>query len=243
MIKLALYGDSLACPRQNVVRSDERYFALIENFLREKHKSDYLELRDKAIGGATLDQLYSAYKEDNTYYDLPGDYLIIHSGIVDCAPRPIDEETRSRVNRLPGFLKRAAIRYIHNNRAQLIEKNNGGFVRTDPSHFNKTFSTFLEHASANYKMVFIINICPTNSTIENRSPGLSQNIRDYNELIRTSVETISKKNIKLIDIYKILSEKNNINDFIVEEDGHHIHPLAHQLIANEIINLLQTKES
>lgn len=243
MIKLALYGDSLACPRQKVVRSDERYFALIENFIREKNKTEYLELRDKAIGGATLDQLYSAYREDNTYYELPGDYLILHSGIVDCAPRPIDEETRSKVNRLPGFLKRAAIRYIHNNRAQLIEKNNGGFVRTDPSHFSKTFSAFLEHAAENYKLVFIINICPTNSIIENRSPGLSQKIRDYNELIRISIGSCSKKNIELIDIHKIISEKNNINLFVVEEDGHHIHPSTHQLIANQIIDLLQTKRS
>lgn len=242
MIKLALYGDSLACPRQGIVRSNERYFALIENHIRDKNKTEYLELRDRAIGGATLDQLFSAYKEDNTYYDLPGDYLILHSGIVDCAPRPIDDETRSKVNRLPGFAKKAAIRYIHKNRAQLIEKNNGGFVRTDPMHFKKTLLSFLEHASANYKQIFIINICPTNSKIESHSPGLSKNILEYNELIGSAINELRSKNMQLIDIHKFISSQDNINSYIVEEDGHHIHPATHQYIATEIIRLLETRK-
>lgn len=239
IIKLALYGDSLACPRIGIVESNERYIALVEKHLRKFDDSFYLELRDKSKGGATLPDLFSTYIIDNTYYNLPGDYIIIHSGIVDCAPRPINESFKKRINKLPLRVKSIVIKYIHNNRAKLIKSNKGGFVKTKLEIFEEVLRNFLAHASENYKKVFLINICPTNDKIEAHSPGLKANINIYNEKILEVFKSIKTSNIFLIDIYKELQSVENINNYIVEEDGHHIHPITHKLIAEKIISFLK----
>lgn len=234
IFKIALYGDSLACARQNVVDTFERYIAITDIFLRNKH-FNYIELRDNAIGGATLPELFNMYMKDNSYFSLPGDILIIHSGIVDCAPRPISDGTRNKISKLPGFIKNIAIKYLHNNRRRLILKGKG-YVRTDKRIFQNTLKNFLEHASLNYKKVLIINICPTTPEFEEHSPGLSDSILLYNTIISSTIKTLNYGNVEEVDIYnKIGKSKDAITKFIVEKDGHHIHPITHKLISEAII--------
>lgn len=234
--KTALYGDSLACPRQGVVKSHERYLALVENHLRKTNNCNYFEIRDKAIGGATIKKLYNEFVEDNSYYELPGDIFILHTGIVDCAPRPVNDEVRGKINKLPNFIKKHVIKYIHNNRAKLLQKN-GGFVKTDLNVFMQTFNEIIDIASNNYKKVFVINICPTLKQFEDRSPGFTKNINLYNENISNAVK--NRNNTSLVDVNTfIISNQTKIEKYIVKEDGHHIHPITHQWIAEQIISKL-----
>lgn len=236
VFKLALYGDSLACPRKGIVKSHERYIALIENHIRRISNYDYLETRDKAIGGATITRLIAEFKEDNTYFDLPGNILIIHSGIVDCAPRPINEVNRKRISRLPGFLKTKIIKYIHHNRANLLNRN-GGYVKTDFSKFSSQFSSFVNEAILYYEKIFVINICSTTERIEAHSPGFINNINRYNTEIRTVISKANSNKVYLVDInHYINSHAMEIENFIVAEDGHHIHPITHRWIADQIIS-------
>ena len=196
--KLALYGDSLANPRQGIVKSEERYISLIEKYIRETDKFSYLEIRDKAKGGATLTELYNQYIEDNTYYELPGNTLIIHAGIVDCAPRPVNDNNRNKIAKLPNFIKKIIVNYIHKNRASILSKN-GGYVKTELFKFKDLMNNFINHGIENYNRVFIINICPTNKEIEARSPGFSNNIDKYNQAITDLVENAKSKKINLIN--------------------------------------------
>ncbi len=239
VFKLALYGDSLACPRQGIVKSHERYIALIEKHLRSKNPNTYIEIRDKAIGGATLSKLVESYNEDNTYFELPGNILIIHTGIVDCAPRPIADSTRNKIARLPNFIKKRIINYIHHHRAQLLNKN-GGYVKTDVNRFSNLFSNLLNHAIQNYDSIFVINICPTTTKIENHSPGFTNNINRYNSEIPSIIKKINSNKINLVDINSYLNlNTENLEKYIVAEDGHHIHSLTHNWIANQIISKIQ----
>ena len=157
MFKLALYGDSLANPRHGIVKSNERYLSIIENYIRNNGINDFIEIRDNAKGGATLYELYEKYKEDNTYFEIPGNILIIHAGIVDCAPRPISDDTRLRISKMPSLLKKVIIKYIHNNRASLIEKNNG-YVKTSLRLFKEQLLEFINDGKDNYEKIFIINM-------------------------------------------------------------------------------------
>ena len=234
IFKVALYGDSLACPRHGVLKSHERYIALIETFFRSK-LFDFFEIRDKATGGVTLPQLYGQYCQDNTYFSLPGDVLIIHSGIVDCAPRPISESMRAKISMLPPFIRNIIISYIHKNRSRLILKGKK-IVKTNKVTFINTLDSFLESAISNYKKVLIVNICPTTDEFERRSPGLTDSINLYNNLISDIIKKKDSPKVLLIDIYKEISNnKNNIEDYIVKEDGHHIRPVTHKIIAEKII--------
>jgi hypothetical protein len=234
--KIALYGDSLACPRQGLVKSNERYIALLEKYIRSHNSFGYIEIRDKAIGGATIQKLQNEFLEDNTYFELPGDIFILHSGIVDCAPRPVNDHTRGRISKLPSFLRKPIIKYIHNNRAKLLQKN-GGYVKTDLNKFINAFDNIVDIASRNYKNVFVINICPTLKRFEERSPGFTKNINLYNERISYTIKNFS--NIRLVDINSFIKQnENQIENYIVKEDGHHIHPITHQWIAQQIIDNL-----
>ena len=236
IIKLALYGDSLACPRQGIVNSNERYLALVEGYLRKNFSECFIEVRDKSIGGATIQTLFNQYAQDNTYYSLPGDILIIHSGIVDCAPRPVNEETKRKIGNLPEFLKKRVISYLHNNRAKLLNKS-GGYVKTEFQSFNKMLGDFIQHAASSYEKVFVINICPTTVEMEQHSPGFTSNIKRYNDCIK--LLTQKKNNVTLINTYDYIMENYTcIEKYIVKEDGHHIHPSTHQWIANQIISHL-----
>lgn len=241
IFKLALYGDSLACPRQNIVNSHERYIASIDSFLRSR-SFDYIEIRDKATGGATITDLYNAYKLDNTYFALPGDILIIHSGIVDCAPRPIKDTLRDKISKLPAFLKKPVIAHIHKNRRKLILKGEK-VVRTEKKVFQNTLETFLHDAVVNYKKVFVINICPTNDDTNYRSPGFSESISEYNLVIAQTIEMVNSPRLGLIDIHQFISKQNNIDKYIVKEDGHHIYPSTHKIISELIIEACRNTPS
>lgn len=236
--KVALYGDSLACPRHNIVDSHERYIALVENYMRKEFKPEYIEVRDRAKGGAVISELYDAYIEDNTYYKLPGDVLIIQVGIVDCAPRPIDEARRVFISKLPGLVKRSIIRYIHKRRASMI-KASGGFVKTSPEKFYSILNNFVGDAIQNYLQIFVINICPTNKEIEKRSPGFGSNIDKYNGIIYNVVENLKTDKLTLIDVNQMIKDDfDNIDSFVVKQDGHHIYPKTHKWIAEAIIKKL-----
>ena len=235
MFKLALYGDSLANPRHSIVKSNERYLSIIENFIRNQGIIDFIEIRDNAKGGATLYELFEKYKEDNTYFELPGNLLIIHAGIVDCAPRPVTDNTRTRISKLPKFLKKIVIKYIHHNRVSLIKKNNG-YVKTSLTLFKEQLFEFVNHGKDNYEKIFIINICPTNVTIEQRSPGFTNNINKYNKAINEVISEIGSNRLRLINLNQYINQNIiQIDDYVVKEDGHHIHSLTHTWIAKEII--------
>jgi hypothetical protein len=239
VFKLALYGDSLANPRHGIVKSEERYIALIENHLRNKQKYEYFEIRDRAEGGATLSKLYNQYIEDNTYFELPGNILIIHSGIVDCAPRPINEYNRTKISKLPGFLKKTAIKYIHENRAVLLKKN-GGYVKTELTKFTELMKNFINEGMNNYDCCFVINICPTNKEIEKHSPGFTNNINAYNDVIYKLIINTGSDKINLVNLNQMIKDNiEEIDKYVVKEDGHHIHAITHHWIAQEIINKLK----
>jgi hypothetical protein len=235
MFKLALYADSLALPRKKIVDHRERYLTIIENWLRNDKGYSEIELKDRARGGITITDIQGLIDHDFGYYDFPGDIAILHCGIVDCAPRPIDEKMRERISKLPSFIKYRVIKYLHNNRSRILKKGRH-YVKTNSSTFKEVYGEITDHLSVNYKRVYLVNICPTNTHIEAHSPGFSKNINSYNMIINELMNERAGKNISLIDVNKyITSSSEDIDTFITRDDGHHITPLTHQWIANEII--------
>lgn len=235
IIKIALYGDSLALPRKETVKYNERYFFLIQKWLNDNFNFDYIEIKDRAKGATTITELLSQYEHDAGYFELPGDIIIIQTGIVDCAPRPIDQKTRDKIGRLPSIVKSIIVKYIHKNRRKILQKGNS-FVRTSKDLYYNTIKTLMTKAASDYKKVYVVNICPTNSKTEEHSPGFTKNIDEYNSLIKNAIENVSERNIFLIDINKYINEKRSeIDHYVLKEDGHHISALTHKIIAEMLI--------
>ncbi len=233
--KIAVYGDSLALPRKGVVKYNERYFFLIQEWLKNNFIIDYIEVKDRAKGASTITEILKKYEHDAGYYDLPGDIVIFQVGIVDCAPRPINDTRRNRIDRLPNWIKKIAIKYLHNNRSKIIQ-NGKFYVKTDKELFKITIKKILTKAIIDYTNVYVINICPTNKKTEIHSPGFTKNINEYNDIIYKSIQETGKTNVHLIDIYTYINDRcEAIDDYIVPEDGHHITSHTHRLIADIII--------
>lgn len=243
VIKLALYGDSLALPRINTVKYSERYFFLIQQSLKENNDVNYFELKDRAQGTLTICELLEKYDHDLRYYDYPGDIIIFQVGIVDCAPRPINDKTRGMISKLPNFIKNRIIKYLHKNRNRILKKGKF-YVKTEKKVFYNTLETLIKKASNDYKRVYFITICPTNNDTEARSPGFTKNINDYNDLIKKAIVASGCRNILTIDINKYINDRfSDIDLYVTRDDGHHITPLTHSIIADQIIECEKTQNS
>lgn len=232
--QIRLYADSLGLPRPGVVANHERYFSLFTKWYKEKHNCES-EVIDHSRSNTTIKDLYAWFIEDNRYFGNKADIIILQEGIVDCAPRPIPRKVRNIISKMPGFLKKRVIKFLHNNRAKLQNFGLKYFI-VKPKDFAEEYKKFLKTASETAVRVYVINIVPTNDEIEIQSPGLKKSIDDYNKIISEVVKEIKLKNVFLIDVYEYVKNKiENLNDYVLKEDGHHITKLSHKIYSDKII--------
>src|ERR1051326_4751730 len=113
------YADSLGMPRPDLVDMNQRYIYLLQQWL-EKQTGEEIFVLDRAKSYSTIDTLFESYNEDHEYISARKDVLIIHDGVVDCAPRPMPRPVRDLISQLPGFIRKKIITIIHNNRSRLL---------------------------------------------------------------------------------------------------------------------------
>jgi len=231
------YADSLGLARPGFVSLQQRYIYLFEEWLR-KNCRDEIFLINRARRGFTIDKLYEVYKEDEEYIDGKKDILIIHEGVCDCAPRPVSASTRKIISGLPGFLKKRAIHYLHKNRAKLLKRGSVHFL-VSQAQYEKILAEWLADAIKKFNTIYLFNIAPTNDRIESHSPGFGKSINDYNAIMQRVVAEMNNNKIKLIDVYTVIKNAENINDLIIEEDGHHITARSHKLYADLLIKMAE----
>jgi acyl-CoA thioesterase I len=229
------YADSLGLPRPGIVELKQRYIYLFEAWVRENRTKE-LFIINRARTGCTIDKLFEVYKEDVSYIEEEKDVLIIHEGVCDCAPRPVSKKVRNIISRLPAFLKIRIISYLHKHRASLLKKGSVHY-QVDKKEFRETLEQWLADATKKFKRIYLFNIAPTNNEIENHSPGFGKSIEDYNSIMKELVEAINDPRITIIDIYSLIIAKQNIDEYITKEDGHHITVVAHQLYADMLIEM------
>lgn len=237
-LKIWSYGDSLSQPREKIVKDSQRYLTLILTWFC-KNWAVNTRLYEHSRGNSTVKSLYDWYCNDMSYFKNENkDILIIHCGICDCAPRIVLPKLRSCINKLPNKVKNVVIEEIKKNRKR-VQKKGIYWRRVKPKEFSKILEEWLLSAMGEFKRIYVFNIAPTNDRIEEHSPGLRASINIYNNLIFNVINSIKAQNICLIDIHeKILDESNgmnNIDEYITEEDGHHITIKTHQLCFNAIM--------
>jgi hypothetical protein len=234
-LHVRLYGDSLALPRLGSVTFSQRYITILKQWWFSQKVYDDVELVDRSIGGQTIQKLYVMYLIDVGYFGPSGDIMIIHTGVVDCAPRPVPTLVRNLISVLPSSLKTPVISFLHNYRSR-IQKSGLMWRQANPKKFSYYYSSLLKKAGNDFSKVYCISIAPTNPTMELHSPGFSASVKQYNEIIKNCIAQINKKNVYYIDIYtQIMNDYSNIDTYILPEDGHHLTPQTHRLIAEEII--------
>ena len=237
-IKIALYGDSLSMARENIIKNEERYFFMLLSEVKKRNPNALIETIQRSKASISSSEMNYHSLHDSVYYNWQGAIAIIHLGIVDCSPRPVNIETREKISKLPGLIKKIAIKYLHRNRRKILLKGKASFV-TSISDFKQNYIEILGNIEKLFDYIVIINIAPTNTHTEHRSPGLSKSIQDYNNVIAECVADFQSSKIKFIDLHSYITTSNESRDnFIVKEDGHHITPLTHKYIYQKIIEFV-----
>ena len=230
--RIALYGDSLSLPTPGVVANGQRYFLRLHDQLVERLGMP-VDVLDRGEGATTISALKNRITHDKHYYREQGFLAMLQSGIVDCAPRPGADSTREKIGRLPSFIRKRVIKYLHNNRTKLVLKR--FYVRTDITTFQKEYEASLEMLRKCYERVFCINVCPAPESFEKVSPGVTAQIAAYNQVIQSAVAAAGAN---LVDVHSMIRAGGDIYDFITREDDHHITALTHEWIgANTLAQL------
>lgn len=191
-------------------------------------KDYYVIVRNRRANDTETQCMQQHFNDDILYND--SRYLVIHLGIVDCAPRLISRK-EYLVFRLLG------INYEDNFYIRFKSKHRRFFTKHFPlqrvskERFKSNFLKLIDlvETQTAIKKVFIINIADTNETNKLRSFNLGENIQEYNEILENIVKG-SKGLSVLIDIYN----ESKKDKEILLEDGMHLSLKGHDFLANAL---------
>lgn len=192
----------------------------------------------RACGSHTISEIADWTSSDTSYFaDVLDGVAVVQSGIVDGAPRPVNQRVRRFVSSLPETLRKRVIHFLHHQRARILHGGLGSVITPLPC-FEGTARTILGRLCGAHDHVFVITICPTNPRTEEHSPGISRNIIAYNEVWHRVVREHPDR-ARVVDVHSFMSAQPDLDRWLVKEDGHHITPETHRWIANEMIHELE----
>lgn len=235
---IRVVGDSLSMPRATEgIAYRQTYAELVRERVQALNRYRSVDLYNRSRGGARIETLWEDFKIDSfAFGGNGGELLVIQSGVVDCAPRPVSRVIRKGIGLLPSGLKTRAIKFLHDNRAALLSK---GFVfrETPPQKFAELYATWIAQACAEFKWVYAINVAPTNDLIEGRSPGFGASVRQYNSIIAQVCGASGKSNVRVIDVHQaVLQSAGGVSRYINAKDGHHLTAEGHRLYCDLIFS-------
>jgi hypothetical protein len=146
------------------------------------------------------------------------DVMVLQIGIVECAPRPLNQRERQWLSRLKNErLRNFIIRLIHILRRRIIRAR-GLNQRMPLDEFRGCVSRILKQYGG---PVAIIPMPAVSSLVERRSPGYNDQVARYNDVLKAAVASKD-----YLDILRISSD-DNYDDV----NGIHLSGGAHKTIA------------
>lgn len=217
--KIVILGDSLSLPREEILVEDT-YPYLINEFLKDR----YVLFNRSIRANDTRLQVENFYN-DVILFD--PDIIIIHLGIVDCAPRLFYRKERaffSKVNKLfPIVALMSRYRYFF---TKIFPK-----VYVSIRDFEKNYHYMLEEIHKLGKKAIVIGIANTNKRNKKISYGFEKNINCYNEVLKKVCEKFN--NVSYIDMYNYDPEK------ILLKDGIHLNKEGSKILAENLLKIIK----
>lgn len=209
MKRIVLFSDSLALPRNipEITTIEDTY-----PFLLKQHFEVFQFSKGGGLIGELLEQsfYYSQYKPD---------YIIIHCGIVDCAPRAFSflEESIMRYTRVGRLFRKIISKIITTKRIRNIRKCSW----TPLKSFENACKQFIKQFEG--IPVYALSILPASMEYEQHVPGISEKISKYNDVLRNVFEN------RWIDL-------SNIPMQGIMSDYHHLTKEGHSFVFMKIID-------
>ncbi len=230
--RIYLLADSLALPRPSLNGSRElacedtypyRLRSKLESLQNEKIAG--IDFICNALRFRTMPEAASFWWEVELFRPT---MVIVHIGIVDCAPRVFSRGQHWFVNGIrPIRLRNSILAFVERHRRSLISISPGK-VYTSPANFESSASSIAQRSSeANVKLCFV-SIAPTDERLSFRSPGIQENIRKYNEILR---KVANEWHASYVDLHSAVCTTKE--EFLLA-DGHHLGLGGHILLADLI---------
>jgi lysophospholipase L1-like esterase len=230
-----VYGDSLSLPRApDGIAYLDTFPELVRTAIESSFPDVRVSLYNRSSGGMTIDALFERYLHDCSYFGAgSGEVLVIQSGIVDCAPRPVPAFVRALIAKLPGPMRVLIAKVLHVARPYLL-KAGLSWRLTSQRRFASTVGRWVQQAARGGARVYVVNIAPTVPAIETHSPGLGASIGAYNELIAQAVAAAPGGSVVLVDVHAKIAAGGAMERYVSASDGHHITSEGNRLYAEAI---------
>ncbi len=204
-MRVLFLTDSLSLPREGdgeVVKYNETYI----NLLRKRFP-EFL-IVDCAIGGATI---WDLFKQSFYYKYFDPQLVIIHCGIVDCAPRAFTLFEKKLLKKL-GLKPKRLIRFLRKYR---------GYRLTPQKKFEKICVRLKNQFFG--VPVWSIGIMPASLAYEKKLPGIIKSIAAYNQILAENFNFIDNREFPLEGILG---------------DHHHLNGYGHKVLTERLNKVL-----
>jgi len=236
---ITIIGDSLSMVRP----ANEIFYRDIYAYKLQKlvNSNEYhVVLRGRRRNNVLTQSLKDNIGDDILFNN--SSYIILHLGIVDCAPRLF---TLMQDRILYVFTQLPFLRSV----AGLIFKFQTKYRRFFTKHFPKTYVTKEEfkekygfiiqeiRTKVKPKKVFVINIIDTSEENKRKSFNFDRNILEYNKVLN---ELVSENNdlCELIDFFSVTKENEN---FVLDE-GIHLSKSGHDYLAQLLYEKIKKED-
>lgn len=218
MKKIVILGDSLGLPREEL-SFEETYPFVLETKLFKTFKiiSKHKRAND------TKRQVVGLYDDVELYKP---DIVIVHLGIVDCAPRLFYRKEKilfSYINKIVPIIK-----IMSKYRFFLTKKLPKVYVK--PSEYERNILKIIHFLEERSIKIILVGITSTNLKNTEKSFAYDENINKYNNILEKIVK--NKKKINFIDMYQY-------GEDILLEDGHHLNVKGSKSLALKILEIIK----
>ena len=219
LTRVSILGDSLSMPRpsEGIVYESTYPFLLAENGYEVICKS-------KRANDTKIQSVKQNILDDVLF--LNPEIVIIHLGIVDCAPRLFKRREIRLLNLLPIRVRTIVINFFSKYRYVITKTRKITYVNN--VDYRRNLSKIIKDIQSENRKIILIKILDTNSSNLLRSFGFSENIKKYNEIIDDIAIALDLDTL----------DPNLCNDGLLS-DGIHINKKMHEYIAMKVSNLIE----
>jgi lysophospholipase L1-like esterase len=242
-MKVVILADSLALPRQEGegnIPFEATYPYLLDESLRERLARRAPLIIERGMRSRTIERVLDEWFE---MVSLRGaEVVVVHVGIVDCAPRIFMPRERAFIERLrPARLRIRFLNFVHRHRRRIVQTR--GRVYVPVRKFKAGVEEVVRRArEARVRSLVFINIIEPPPLMEERSPGFRRNVEDYNRILRAQA---AEQGVHLIDLDNLIRARGGPEELTV--DGIHINHAGHKMLAQElerhILSLLENERT
>lgn len=228
-MKIVILADSLALAREEGgggIPFEATYPYLLEQSLRKRLGHDSPLVIERGMRARTIEDVLADWFEQVELKT--ADIVIVHVGIVDCAPRVFLRRERNfietlRLKRLRKFI----LNFVHKHRRRIVLLRR--LVYVPPARFKQLVEKMVEKArEGKIRSLLLINIISPPDQLEERSPGFQENVRIYNQIL---AEQVDERLIQLFDLNSLIQQQSGAHLTI---DGIHVNEEAHKILAQQL---------